>query len=212
MKIGDRVIATQDVSSNRIKGKRGFIQCKGVSDFEWSVQFDDDIGGHTGDGKGKIGHCWFMRETDLKLISTPPAWELIIHPDKNNPDITIATLYDDIKAIRHESVKRHYKDDYSVEAAIKAVMGKMYGGSEVKPVGGVREVKRQAVKGEWINITDKKRPSLGYSNGDVLKVIRRGDDSFPEGLLAEGKNGYDLLIYDSEYVVLENYIPPAEPV
>jgi hypothetical protein len=70
---------------------------------------------------GKADHCWYVDKSEL----TPLSWILIVRPDKSDPGTTIAILKVGGKEVRHESVKRYYKDEYNIEAAIKAVMAKI---------------------------------------------------------------------------------------
>lgn len=69
----------------------------------------------------------------------------------------------------------------------------------------VREVKRPAKVGEWIKITNAITSGGFYKNGDILKVDNRHSD---RALTAGGIT--ERGIFDSEYVVLENYQPEAK--
>ena len=64
----------------------------------------------------------------------------------------------------------------------------------------VREVKRKAKVGEYVKIINAKGAFDNYRNGDILKII---DTDFYV------RYGYSLgqFLYDTEYVVLENYKP-----
>lgn len=64
----------------------------------------------------------------------------------------------------------------------------------------VREVKRRAKVGEYVKIINAKEACDDYRNGDILKII---DADFYV------RYGYSLgqFLYDTEYVVLENYKP-----
>jgi hypothetical protein len=73
---------------------------------------------------GKDKHCWYVFESNLTPINNP-SWILIVRPDKSDPDTTTAILKVDGKEVRRESVKRYHKDEYNIEAAIKAVMAKI---------------------------------------------------------------------------------------
>ena len=74
---GNRVTATGHYESNLVKGKNGTVI--GFSCFrnEVLVEFDEDVSGHDGfrfeidDVIGKDGHCWYMPEDLLSLITEP---------------------------------------------------------------------------------------------------------------------------------------------
>jgi len=205
MKIGDRVEATD----GWCKGESGVIIGESIVTIKpiFLVEFDNWSGGHDGrkytllkGNYGKPNRCWCVHAKYLKLISTPQHWKLVIHPDKSNPDITIATLYDGYTK-RTESVKRYYKDDYSADTAIKAVVGKMYKAEpltvkatiglrhkdsvvafagaikamsdmakSIKSASPVKEVERYAKPGEYIKIVDAKDSKNCYKNGEIYPV------------------------------------------
>ena len=79
-----------------------------------------------------------------------------------------------------------------------------------KKLKGVRKVRRKAKEGEWILIV---RPTLTaglYKEGDILQVndARTHDKVHCNGVTFRIVRH---CIYDSEYVVLENYIPEDKP-
>ena len=142
------------------------------------------------------GVLLYFKEKELTHFPANPTWTLVIHPDKSDPDITIAVLtVDGVK--RTESVKRNHEDVYSRDEAIKAIVVKMM-------MSPVKEVKRRAKVGEWIKIVNAVNAGEHYKNGDVLQV-----QSVQEFALVAWRIG--CAIMHSEYVVLENYTPPVEP-
>lgn len=66
---GSRVICTRSQDGNRkIVGKTGTVLY--IDNFHTcTVEFDVDIGGHDGDGKGKYYHCWMITPGKLSLVS-----------------------------------------------------------------------------------------------------------------------------------------------
>lgn len=210
-KVGDRVKDT-----TRFAGKLGtVIGFSGFNDVPL-VEYDDAIpGGHYGNAsvktgrQGKNGHCWYA-EDGVKLVltnSTPRNWKLVIAPDKSNTDVTNATMYNDGKVVRIDSVRRYHKDAYNIDAAITAVLAKRNVECpkvEAEPAKGVVEVARPAKAGEWIKVVDPKVACGRYKAGDVMQVITR-----------EGSNGVrcgDFFLWACEYVVLENYeLVKSEP-
>lgn len=67
-------------------------------------------------------------------------------------------------------------------------------------VKGVKEVKRLANVGEYIKVVNAtKDVGNEYKNGDILKIIK------VDGSWAYYKDECGKFVYDSEYVVLENY-------
>lgn len=80
---------------------------------------------------GKDNHCWYVGESELTPVNNP-SWILIVRPDKSDPDTTTAILKVDGKEVRRESVKRHHKDIYDMQVAIKAIVAKM-GCVDAKP-------------------------------------------------------------------------------
>lgn len=83
----------------------------------------------------------------------------------------------------------------------------------------VKEVKREAKKGDWIKIVKPSFTEECYSKGDILKVYKRSRKH--NGVYCETKkkvNKYsginndkgNVIIVDTEYVVLEGYEPTKE--
>jgi hypothetical protein len=79
----------------------------------------------------------------------------------------------------------------------------------------VKEVKRLAKPDEYVKIVDaQKVPRTDgvpeYKNGDILKILEseNGMSKYGEGYAG---NGWARNLYNSEYVVLEDYIPEDKP-
>lgn len=215
MKIGDRVIAEDNHEGKIIKGKTGSIIGTASSTGMPLIEFDHNIDGHDGRGTniqhiaGKDKHCWYVPEEKMKLVTVPQPFTLIIRPDAHNPDITTATLKIGKETVRTESVTRYCKDAYDRDTAIKAVVEKMCG----KPVN---EVKREAVKGEWIKIVDSYASLDVYKNGEIYQVADVSKDYGCTYINAKNpkhcsssKVG-NTPLYLKEYVVLENYRPESD--
>lgn len=60
-KVGDRVKCIDSYSP--VYNKVGTVICIGA--YEIGTEFDEFIGGHTCDGIGKDGHCWWIYEDDF---------------------------------------------------------------------------------------------------------------------------------------------------
>ena len=89
-------------------------------------------------------------------------------------------------------------------AAAKAFTTAWNGGENADDKAQVREVKREAKKGEYIKIVNPKTSFGDYWKGDIFKVEKTSFDGVDVEPYGEGKCTY---ILNSEYVVLENYKP-----
>ena len=69
--VGDRVTNLNLCGGMQVLGKTGTI--KRISGRDHLVEFDEDIGGHSGDGTGKDTHCWWVFAEGLNLI--PREWD-----------------------------------------------------------------------------------------------------------------------------------------
>ena len=70
--IGDEIVILHStIYSNGLAGKTGRVI---VADpWKVGVEFDEYIYGHTCDGNGQYGHCWFLNPCDtVDLIATEP--------------------------------------------------------------------------------------------------------------------------------------------
>lgn len=85
-------------------------------------------------------------------------------------------------------------DAFDLYTGAKLALDRLLG----KEDNGVREVKRKAKVGEYIKIVDEDATGGYYKNGDIFKVAV----CTVSGVLSAG-----ILVWDSEYVVLENYKP-----
>lgn len=65
-KVGDRVRGIADYEGKAITGQLGKVLTVNDSG-SVCVEFDNDIGGHTGRGDGKDGHCWNTAVSCLEL-------------------------------------------------------------------------------------------------------------------------------------------------
>lgn len=92
-------------------------------------------------------------------------------------------------------------DEFDFRTGAKLAFNRLMG-EDVKPDNGVREVKRKAKVGEYVNVVDA-HPFFGtYKNGDILKVICTSD----AGCFCQ-KTDVECFLWHIEYVVLENYKP-----
>lgn len=68
-KVGDRVRAVRDYEGRSIAGLVGKVITINGSGSSVCVEFDNDMGGHTGSVKGKAGHCWNVNVDCLETES-----------------------------------------------------------------------------------------------------------------------------------------------
>lgn len=78
-------------------------------------------------------------------------------------------------------------------------------------VNTVVEVRRPAKVGEYVKVVEKDYTSKGYKNGDILRIVGVDNDNAFNEYWAFYKNRTGMYLYESEYVVLENYTPSEEP-
>ena len=164
------------------------------------------------------GKVYIMGEKGLSLVSH----HIIITTDGNT---TTARLKEGKQTVKEAKAVVMCGDEYNqchgsiiatakafdrdpVEAC-KAVIA-LCEKTQDKPT--VREVKRQAKVGEWVKVVNSDNHHLNtYKNGDVLQCLKIGviDGSivYEDG---GGSTNFDREINQSEYVVLENYVPPVE--
>jgi len=75
-KKGSRVFVCDEMyDSEHLMGHHGTILSKKRNDTQYLVEFDNDIGGHDGDGsrvKGMPGHCWWINGEALDLSNVKP--------------------------------------------------------------------------------------------------------------------------------------------
>ncbi len=61
--VGQRVIAIKGGAF--IKGKSGTVIITDMASKIHMIEFDENVGGHDGAGRGKKEHCWAVRESAL---------------------------------------------------------------------------------------------------------------------------------------------------
>lgn len=200
--IGDRVeVLGNSFSGKNLKGKRGRVI--GLSG-SIAVEFDDCIGGHDCyicGTKGKDGYCWFISSDDLKLIGrvifNGNATVLIKDGKKYVSKCKDGDAYDKEKGLLLCLAQANgisYRDLQEMIAGAKDCNDK----------AKVREVKRKAKVGEYIKIVAPKMTFDDYVKGDIFKVVKVCEGGVNR---EDNKEGECTYIYDSEYVVLENYKP-----
>ena len=122
---------------------------------------------------------------------------------------TTAKLYDGKNLIKSATAKCAPDDTFDFATGAMLVLDRICKSSEV------REVKRPAKVGEWIKIVKANLMEGCYQNGDVLQVIDTSGEKnvYVRTKLTHSVNRGDntFCVYINEYVVLENYTPPAEP-
>lgn len=221
--VGDRVRAINKLPYEGMfgvvdtLGKVGTVIEVGEDD-TCAIEFDEHINGHDRNGKGKMGHCWWIAHEKLELVKAP---QVIFDGEKT-------TL---IKDGKKYVAKCNDGDTYDREKGLLVCLAKANGityqeicemlkNAETKekpaeaPKKGVKEVKRKAKVGEYIKIAGDSVASCGcYESGDILKVYKRDF----AGVYCDLKKKLDkkrivndsgnIIIFHHEYVVLENYKP-----
>ena len=125
-KIGDRVKYVRKIPE--LEGKVGTVvsleshNCCGVVFDEYSRYF------HSLGGLCPVGHGRWCNNTDLELISEH-RFNVII---TSAGDTTTAKLLHGKRVEKEVSVKRYHRDDYSEEAAVRAVCKKLFGKDKPK--------------------------------------------------------------------------------
>lgn len=76
MKIGDRVIGTEKSYkwNSKLPGLKGRIVKTDMGDP--GIEFDEPCGGHSCNGKGKMGYCWFLNKYEFEIISNEPQYDI----------------------------------------------------------------------------------------------------------------------------------------
>ena len=80
MEMGDVVEVTEERYCNDVKllGKRGIIlKVKSYNDV--CIEFDEFITGHSCEGRGKEGHCWWLPVSCLKVVQKKAASGRLAH-------------------------------------------------------------------------------------------------------------------------------------
>ena len=192
-KIGDRVVAVNPVGSKHMKGVKGTVI--GFCCNDLGVEFDEFVGGHDCSLSGfscKNGYGWFCRKDEIEKIEK----EKVIFNDK------ATILFKDGKKFVS---KCDSEDTYDKEKGLLLCIAKSAGytyedilkllGTAKSPV---KEVKRHAEEGEYIKIINRLYDNR-YKNGDIMKVTYTSP--------CFGVCCNEIAVLDSEYVVLENYVP-----
>ena len=103
-------------------------------------------------------------------------------------------------------------DAFDIYEGLRLATDRAYGKAEpYKKPSEVKEVKRHAKVGEWVKIVKPVLANGYYKAGDILKVAdmqthpRLDNDEIKCEL--PNRDGACYTVYDSEYVVLENYKP-----
>lgn len=198
-KIGDRVVAVKPVGYKGVKGVKGtvigFLGKYISKDTLVAVKFDEDIGGHDCSMAGascESGYGWHCEKDKIKKIEE----EKVIFNGK-------ATILfkDGKKFVSKCDNEDTYDKEKGLLLCIAKSAGYTYDGilrllrTAKKPV---KEVKRQAGKGEYIKIVNRLY-DCSYKNGDIMHV------TFSKNGVGVCCSGTPVL--NSEYVVLENYVP-----
>lgn len=130
MKIGDRIVVTQDFLEVK-KGMTGKIVEVVETDAPepmCAVEIDSPfLAGHTCMGLVPSGRGYYLGVSSMKLLDDDKNWKIIIIP---NGDMTIAKFIRNRKCIKETFVNRYFKDTYNIETAAKEAISKLF-----KPAG-----------------------------------------------------------------------------
>lgn len=143
------------------------------------------------------------------------SWELVsesqsIHIYRHDNEV-IATLKTGKQTTKTAKAKCNPSDEFKFEIGAKLAFQRLIGEDE----NTVREVHRPAKVGEWVKlINDDPGSSKYYLSGEVCKVVQIR--AF--GVFATTKKTHPCncgagtsFLYNTEYVVLENYQPEDKP-
>lgn len=202
-KVGDRV------ETEFGKGTVKFISLD-MTYLPYAVELDTYKGGNYCNAHTTHGRWFEAYEMTLLQKESPTKHneKIIITHDGTT---TTAKLYDNKNIISTAESVCAPTDTFDFATGANLALDQLYKSSEV------REVKRPAKVGEWIKIVDAREAEGCYSNGDVLCVE---EENHICGIYAKTVNTHPCCkglrkgmsyIGNNEYVVLENYTPPAEP-
>ena len=95
LKVGDRIVVIKEGDNTLKVGMKGVVMGFDRNDVPW-VEFDENFGGHNGNGKGIDGHCWFVYDDscEYKIINVPNnPLSRVLYPDyivcPENPDYLV---------------------------------------------------------------------------------------------------------------------------
>lgn len=130
-KIGDRVKVHGYSYYDLEEGDTGTVveklQKNAYNVYDYAVRMDkESLAFHDCDNRVEFGHGLFFNERHLTLIKDeqPDREFKVIITSKG--DTTTAKVYHGENCVREAKVNRYYKDKYSEEAAIAAVLEKLY--------------------------------------------------------------------------------------
>lgn len=194
-KVGDKVRVKKNLKIGNKYGKDVFV--KGMEYMRGKIATLTNI--YCDEKKfGIKGSTYFLTPEMVepvidKLIFNGNATILFKDGKKYVTKCDISDTYDREKGLLTVLAKAN---GYNYEAIQKMLKNAIIKGKDMQ----VREVKRRAKVGEYVKIINAKDTSNNYRNGDILKII---DADFYV------RYGCDLgqFLYDTEYVVLENYKP-----
>ena len=213
-KVGDRVETKY--------GKGEIKHIASVGAIPYAVEHDSFMNNNCCDEYTKHGYGWWHCASEMTLIPketpapVPHTKQIIINLEGRT---ATAELHIDGVLVKSEVSICRVSKPYSPYDAARSALDRLYGSeTKLEPSKTVREVKRPAKAGEWIKIVDAREAEGCYSNGDVLCVE---EENHICGIYAKTVNTHPCCkglrkgmsyIGNNEYVVLENYTPPAEPV
>ena len=194
-KVGDRVVGIGYQDGVDLTGMIGTIKkVHDYSFYNYSVEFDDvKETFHSCGGVCRHNHGWNVEEHHIKLNINET---IVIY--RKGDEVIAHNKANDKKGI----AKCSKEDTFDFEVGAKLAFERLMG-TEVK------EVRRLANVGEYIKIVKASSPYGYYRNGDIIKVTQ-SDLNNVMGLNLRTNKG-TILIWNYEYVVLENY-KPTEPI
>ena len=70
-KIGDRIKITIDIHTNGVMVMAGTKATLIEADTNALIEFDEWVHGHSGEGRGKQGHCWWVNPRHITRDFSP---------------------------------------------------------------------------------------------------------------------------------------------
>lgn len=144
-------------------------------------------------GSIEVDGRWAVNCNDVELVD-----ETIVLYRKDNKVIAL-----DKSTGKKAEACCNPADEFDFYIGAKLAFNRLMGEPEEVGPDKLKEVRRPAEVGEFIKIVDEQHISKKvYENGDIGKVVRVGN-----GVVDFLLNGERKTAYDSEYVVLEKYVP-----
>lgn len=165
-KLGDRVTAIDDFMGKKLKGEKGRII--EVMGFGVSVEFDNNIEGHSCGGRGKEGHCWSVSYKTIEIDKPQDMKKIVII---TNGKETLARLYDGKKVIKSASAKCSPDDEFDFEIGAKIAFERLIGEKPIEAPKLVIEIGKKYMLKSWEDVTEPHALSEDIWKRDFSKPV-----------------------------------------